>query len=66
MTKVEFQEWKQQQTTQEFFKFLGEYKNNLAQKSTLMETADQTLKATAFKEGQMYLLNDLMDVDFSE
>jgi hypothetical protein len=66
MTKEEFNEWRQMSVTQEFFKYMEEARITLATTSTLRETADMTLKATAFKEGQMSMIQAMSEVDFAE
>jgi len=66
ITKVEFQEWKQNPVTKEFLEYLKEYKESLVRSSTLRQTADLTLKETAFKEGCIATIDSMIAVDFTE
>lgn len=65
VTKEEFLEWRSMNATQEFFKYLGECKQNLLEQSTLRETGDLTIQATAFRDGQVAMANSMMEVDFA-
>jgi len=64
ITQEDFKEWKQHPMTQEFFNCLKDYQASLARSSTLKATADLTLMATAEKEGQVNLINSIVEVDF--
>ncbi len=66
VSQEEFQEWKHHPVTQEFFLYLKECRESLGMSSTLRETADLTLKATAYKEGQMDMIESMRNVDFAE
>jgi hypothetical protein len=66
MTKEEFAEWKQLSVTQEFFRYIEDMKADLATTPTLRDTADQTVIATARKQGRIDMLTAMGEVDFAE
>lgn len=65
VTKTEFEEWKHQHTTEEFFKYLSECRQNLSEQPTMRDTADLTVQATCYKQGQMDMIQSMLNVDFA-
>lgn len=65
VSRTEFEEWKSSHATREFFGYLEECRQNLLEQPSLRETIDQTVQATAYKQGQIDMIQSMMQVDFA-
>lgn len=65
ISKDEFIEWKALHGTEEFFKYLAECRQNLMEQPTMRDTSDLTVQSTCYKQGQMDMLQSMLNVDFA-
>jgi len=65
VTKDDFHEWKSHPVTEEFMAYLADCAATLGGQSTLRETGDLTIQATAYKQGQLDMIDAMSNVSFA-